>query len=80
MRSGFYSDFWLSGGVCRSLLWRDRDVEALDLDAEEGGELVHPAEVLDMGQWMRLGPQQNAEIVGEYVTALRRRRAALAAA
>lgn len=71
MRHGFYSEFWLSGGVLRSLLWRDRDAAAAVLEGPT--ELVHQAETLDMGAWLRLPDGDRCAVVEQYA----RRRPAL---
>lgn len=59
-----YSGFWLgycAGLLTLSSLWADRDAP----EAIEPGPL-HPAEALDMDQWLALPERQRAAIVGEY--------------
>lgn len=57
MRPGFYSQFWLSGGVLTSPIWAERDAAELP---------AHPAESLDMASWLRLSEPERAAIVEGY--------------
>lgn len=77
MRRGYYSDFWMRGGVLTSQLWGDRDAEAAAL--EGCATVVHPAEALPLEAWLRLSDAERAEVVQAY-TMPRLRRAELVAA